>query len=154
MDVDALMELLRGSGQAPVQEPVSNALTGALVVRVERASNLKAMDTNGRSDPYVVLKAGDKVIGKSKTIFRTLNPVWNERIECNISALSELLVQVYDHDRFSHDDLCGEVVLPLTLQGDCGYNMSDGDKRDLSLQLSPQVRRALFLVVVFSSKTI
>lgn len=49
-----------------------------------RAKNLKAMDSNGFSDPYVKfhLLPGNTKATKltSKTIEKTLNPEWNEEM--------------------------------------------------------------------------
>lgn len=34
--------------------------------------------STGTSDPYVKFKAGSRLLYKSKTIYRDLNPVWDE----------------------------------------------------------------------------
>jgi hypothetical protein len=50
---------------------------GTLFVLLTRATNLKAMDSNGFSDPYAKLTIGS-VVHKSKTIRKSLNPMWHE----------------------------------------------------------------------------
>ena len=50
---------------------------GLLQVQLERGVDLPSADANGLSDPYVVLTSGGQK-KTSKTIWKTLNPVWNE----------------------------------------------------------------------------
>ncbi len=54
--------------------------TAMLHVRVSEAKNLMAMDDGNTSDPYVTLKVGPdgKQKCQTKTIDKTVNPVWNE----------------------------------------------------------------------------
>jgi Ca2+-dependent lipid-binding protein len=71
-----------------------------LYVRVVSASNLPAADSNGLSDPYVVLQLqGSKV--KSRVIDNTLNPTWDEVLELEGDFLiSDILtIAVMDRDR-------------------------------------------------------
>lgn len=37
-----------------------------------------AMDKSGTSDPYVKFKIGGRLLFKSKTLHKDLNPVWDE----------------------------------------------------------------------------
>ena len=91
-----------------------------LRVRLHRAKGLRAADRNGKSDPYVVAHlAGSKLKQRSKTVRKTLEPVWDEVLEfdCTLTDLlaQQLVFKVYDWDRLSLNDLLGEVsaVLPL-----------------------------------------
>ena len=47
-----------------------------LRVSVQCARHLPAGDSNGSSDPYVVIKIGDTEIGRTETIKGTLDPTW------------------------------------------------------------------------------
>ncbi|TMW40535.1 hypothetical protein DOY81_014384, partial [Sarcophaga bullata] len=49
-----------------------------LRVHLKNGSDLVAMDKNGLSDPYVKFKMGGRLLHKSRTIHRDLNPVWDE----------------------------------------------------------------------------
>ena len=49
-----------------------------LRVHLRRGRNLVAMDKGGTSDPYVKFKAAGRLLHKSRTIQRDLNPVWDE----------------------------------------------------------------------------
>ncbi|KAI6235599.1 Rabphilin-1 [Aphelenchoides besseyi] len=92
-----------------------------LVIHLIRAKNLKAMDKNGFSDPYVKfhLIPGNAKATKlsSKTIEKTLNPEWNE--EMIYYGITEeerlkktLRVTVLDRDRIGSDFL-GETRVAL-----------------------------------------
>merc|ERR1719424_1350616 len=75
---------------------------GVLRVLVRRASGLKGADRGGTSsDPYVVVKIGAQE-QRTRTIMRSLNPVWEQTLEFR-GSLAELLAQsmslsVKDHD--------------------------------------------------------
>ena len=90
------------------------------------ASNLAAADKCGTSDPFAVAEVVESATGKSlkrsrttktKTIKKTLNPVWNADevswpdIEEDVSTLS-LKITVFDSDTFGKEIL-GIVVIPL-----------------------------------------
>ncbi|WKX98929.1 hypothetical protein Q1695_014087 [Nippostrongylus brasiliensis] len=92
-----------------------------LTVHLIRAKNLKAMDSNGFSDPYVKLHLlpGNAKATKltSKTIEKTLNPEWNE--ELHYYGITEedkqkktLRITVLDRDRIGSDFL-GETRIAL-----------------------------------------
>lgn len=49
-----------------------------LKINLISGSDLAAMDKNGTSDPYVKFKMGGRLLHKSKTVHRDLNPVWDE----------------------------------------------------------------------------
>ena len=59
-------------------------------VVLERAQGLKAMDTNGYSDPYVIVA----ICGfeqRSKTCQKTLEPIWEEEIVISGLTLREII---------------------------------------------------------------
>ena len=94
--------------------------------RIVEASNLTAMDTNGKSDPYVyayiVDDEGKKIRAagewRTNTIEKTLNPYWNEIFEIgkNVSLRVDdftLICEVWDQDKWTSDDNIGTVRVPL-----------------------------------------
>lgn len=81
------------------------------------ASNLLASDTNGLSDPYVVLKLGDSRQWRSTIASRTLNPVWSDQShmvegQC-LDLLKWMVIEVWDSDVTSADDPLGLCMLPI-----------------------------------------
>lgn len=84
-----------------------------LQVHVVEARGLAARDENGLSDPFVRLQLGSTK-AKSATVYKTLNPTWNEEYIFNVEGSDgELLVVVWDEDRFSRDFL-GQVKIPIS----------------------------------------
>jgi hypothetical protein len=109
---------------------------GVLRVLVRRASGLKGADRGGTSsDPYVVVKIGAQE-QRTRTIMRSLNPVWEQTLEFR-GSLTDLLAQsmslsVKDHDEISRDDHLGNLVLPLR------HQLEYADTKELSLDLPTQ----------------
>jgi Ca2+-dependent lipid-binding protein len=84
-----------------------------LTVHVVEARDLKPMDMDGTSDPYVVLQIEDQRI---ETNYKksTLQPVWNESFTFEITHGREPLhIVVMDKDTFGNDDLEGICQFPL-----------------------------------------
>lgn len=97
---------------------------------VLEASALKIGDLNGLSDPYCMIKVGLHHF-RSRTIEKTLNPVWNHSLRVYVdtahslihinlrnlsretSGLESLNLEVWDEDTFSTDDFLG-TVLPFS----------------------------------------
>ena len=52
---------------------------GSLRVHVQRARDLKAVDRNGKADPYVVAALGKTEL-RTATVWKTLSPVWEEAL--------------------------------------------------------------------------
>lgn len=75
-----------------------------LTVHVVEARDLKPMDMEGVSDPYVILEIEDQRI---ETNYKksTLAPVWNESFTFDIMHGKEpLRISVMDKDTFGNDE--------------------------------------------------
>lgn len=93
----------------------------ALHCTIARARGLKAMDSNGFSDPYVKLHllpgASKSTKLRTKTIHKTLNPEWNESLTYYGITEDDMLkktlrLSVLDEDAFGFDFI-GETRVPL-----------------------------------------
>ncbi|NXX80206.1 SYT1 protein, partial [Urocolius indicus] len=90
-----------------------------LKVGIKQAAELKAMDSGGTSDPYVIvyLTSDLKKRYETKVYRKTLNPVFNESFIFQVLQTevpeSTLVMQIYDFNRFAKHDIIGEVRLPL-----------------------------------------
>lgn len=95
-------------------ESVNNM--GVLSGEIIKADKVPAADRSGYSDPYtVILLDGEKVF-KTKTVKKTLNPVWNEQFKIDILSRtnSKFLLQVFDWDMGpADDDFLGDVPVDL-----------------------------------------
>ncbi|XP_013383094.1 synaptotagmin-6-like [Lingula anatina] len=95
--------------------------TSDLIVHLIEAQDLPAMDVfGGFSDPYVKMflrPEPDSKLRQSSIKRRTLNPVYNEyfKFPVTFDELREktLFVHVYDYDKFSRNDIIGEVSVHL-----------------------------------------
>jgi len=93
----------------------------ALIVTVNKCSNLPAKDSaNNTSDPYVKLQLLPEKQHKVKTrvLRRTLNPVYDEDftfygVNFNQLPILTLHFVVLSFDRYSRDDVIGEVMLEM-----------------------------------------
>lgn len=62
----------------------------------------------GRSDPFVSIRVGNSKQEKykSKVVYRTLNPVWNEQVTLAMPQKHEkVTIEVYDKDPFTQEKM-------------------------------------------------
>jgi hypothetical protein len=81
-------------------KPADKDHDSTLRFRVVEAHKLPALDYGGTSDPYMTITFEGKR-KKTSTIFKTLQPVWNETIEFNtVSAEmdSRVTIECFDYD--------------------------------------------------------
>eukprot|EP01095_Lingulamoeba_sp_RSL-Kostka_P008498 TRINITY_DN2864_c1_g1_i1.p1 TRINITY_DN2864_c1_g1~~TRINITY_DN2864_c1_g1_i1.p1 ORF type:complete len:303 (-),score=99.60 TRINITY_DN2864_c1_g1_i1:131-1039(-) len=79
--------------------------------------DLRICDNNNLSDPYVtVLDTDYKELFKTKTIKKTLNPVWNETFDIDFYEETKLHIRVEDED-FVVDDIEG--IFHLDVGNNC-----------------------------------
>uniref|UniRef100_A0A8C6UDL2 Multiple C2 and transmembrane domain containing 1 n=1 Tax=Neogobius melanostomus TaxID=47308 RepID=A0A8C6UDL2_9GOBI len=85
-----------------------------LDIILKKGNNLAIRDRTGTSDPYVKFKLGGKEVFKSKTIYKNLNPVWDESFSLQVETLKEpLYIKVFDQDFGVKDDFMGSTCLHL-----------------------------------------
>jgi len=95
-----------------------------LAINVKECKGLPSMDSNGFSDPYVVIKVLDakdqdatKIKGKrTKTIKKTLNPEFNSLVSLKYNKKADLegkwlQIEVWDWDLGTSDDFIGKVLV-------------------------------------------
>ncbi|ESN93834.1 synaptotagmin 7b [Helobdella robusta] len=92
---------------------------GVISVGIVKARNLKAMDINGSSDPYVkvwLMHDGKKVEKKkTETKEKDLNPTFNETMMFTVPyeriRQTSLVVSVMDYDRMGRNEPIGQLIL-------------------------------------------
>ena len=84
---------------------------------------MRALDENGKSDPYVKIRVG-KAVQESKVIDQELHPVWDEtfvfptkRAEaCLLSAHPKIIFELWDKDFLSPDEFLGQASITCLLK--------------------------------------
>ncbi|KAM4052094.1 multiple C2 and transmembrane domain-containing protein 1 isoform 5-T5 [Anomaloglossus baeobatrachus] len=93
----------------------SHLWRGIVSITLIEGQDLKAMDTNGLSDPYVKFRLGHQKY-KSKTLPKTLNPQWREQF--NMQLFEEhggiIDITVWDKDAGKRDDFIGRCQVDLS----------------------------------------
>ncbi|XP_023674062.2 multiple C2 and transmembrane domain-containing protein 1-like isoform X2 [Paramormyrops kingsleyae] len=88
---------------------------GIVSIALIEGSNLKPMDSNGLSDPYVKFRLGHQKY-KSKTMSKTLNPQWREQFDFHIYEEHGGIIDitVWDKDAAKKDDFMGRCQVDLS----------------------------------------
>uniref|UniRef100_A0A3P9JGN7 Multiple C2 and transmembrane domain-containing protein 2 n=1 Tax=Oryzias latipes TaxID=8090 RepID=A0A3P9JGN7_ORYLA len=96
-----------------------------LSINLKEGHNLVIRDRCGTSDPYVKLKVDGKTFYKSKVVYKSLNPVWNESISIPVRDLNQKLdIKVYDRDLTTDDFMGSASVLLSELEMDKVHELS------------------------------
>lgn len=77
-----------------------------LIVTAVEARDLKSMDINGLSDPYIRFECENQHV-ETSVQYNTLNPIWNETFTFDIQQGNPLNVLVMDKDSMKSDDFEG-----------------------------------------------
>lgn len=89
------------------------ALSGLLIVALDRCNDLVKSDFFGQADPYVVMTIGSNS-AKSNVVYKSLSPVYNEKFELEVTSVQHdiLEVRVYDKD-IMRDEVIGKCSIPI-----------------------------------------
>ncbi|KAI9496068.1 hypothetical protein BDB00DRAFT_927113 [Zychaea mexicana] len=132
MDVDEIADRMREFGSPAVEKTEQTNFLYS--IRVVRAENLQALDNNGLSDPYVVLEISKREVAKTRTVYKTLNPRWDQTFDIWLNERdADALAVVYDEDMIGANQECGSVWFKLSPSYFDDYQM-----HDLNLTLHPQ----------------
>ncbi|XP_069483743.1 multiple C2 and transmembrane domain-containing protein 1 isoform X1 [Ambystoma mexicanum] len=88
---------------------------GIVSLTLIEGKDLKAMDANGLSDPYVKFRLGHQKY-KSKTMPKTLNPQWREQFDFHLYEEHGGIIDitVWDKDAGKRDDFIGRCQVDLS----------------------------------------
>ncbi|GAA5797543.1 hypothetical protein HPULCUR_002931 [Helicostylum pulchrum] len=108
-------------------------------VKIVRAENLLPADNNGLSDPYVVLEIDSKHIARTRTVYETLNPRWDQVFDLWLTNETiDVLAIVFDEDVIGADEELGGHWFKL---GPSYYD--DFQTHELVLNFKPQGKLVL-----------
>ncbi|VIO96093.1 Uncharacterized protein BM_BM3061 [Brugia malayi] len=90
-------------------------VTFSVRICLKEGHNLVIRDASGSSDPYVKFKYKDRTYFKSSTIYKNLNPIWDEEFTLLIDdPTTPIYMDVYDYDRWATDDYMGGAIIDLS----------------------------------------
>ncbi|RCN45613.1 C2 domain protein, partial [Ancylostoma caninum] len=99
----------------PAEEDEISYVTLLVKIRLKEGQNLAIRDASGSSDPYVKFKYKDRIVYKSSTIFKNLNPIWDEEFQMLADDMtSPIYIEVFDYDRFCTDDFMGSANIDIS----------------------------------------
>lgn len=138
MDVDDIAQEMReyeSKLPASAKEKAIDQNTKYLYsVKIVRAENLLPADNNGLSDPYVVLEIDGKHIARTRTVYETLNPRWDQVFDLWLTNETiDVLAIVFDEDVIGADEELGGHWFKL---GPSYYG--DFQTHELVLNFNPQ----------------
>ncbi|KAL1916830.1 uncharacterized protein VTP21DRAFT_5534 [Calcarisporiella thermophila] len=135
MDVDSVASLLQSNGPpVPSKDTVSPMGRHLFSIKIVAAEDIKPMDKNGLSDPYVVLRINDSVVARTRTIYETLNPRWDQTFDLSVDGVGNLIVEVWDEDIVGKNEIAGKGLLVLGPDN----RFSDFQVHEISLPLDTQ----------------
>jgi Ca2+-dependent lipid-binding protein len=114
MNIDACIATLAKFEPPPPKAQGRKPNNYVFTVKIVEAEDLRACDPTGTSDPYVIL--GDeyrKRLYKSRIMYKTLNPKWDESVDVAARGPVNLVVTIWDFDMFGEHDCVGRTALKL-----------------------------------------
>jgi len=77
---------------------------GVLVITILQGKDMPAMDSNGLSDPFCVVRVNNAKKFKTSVAYETLSPVWNESVSIAMPQEGDKIsLDVFDKDVFQND---------------------------------------------------
>ncbi|XP_069348002.1 multiple C2 and transmembrane domain-containing protein 1 isoform X2 [Eulemur rufifrons] len=126
----------------------SHLWRGIVSITLIEGRDLKAMDSNGLSDPYVKFRLGHQKY-KSKIMPKTLNPQWREQFDFHLYEERGGIIDItaWDKDAGKRDDFIGRCQVDLSA-------LSREQTHKLELQLEEGEGLLVLLVTLTASATV
>ncbi|XP_039731029.1 multiple C2 and transmembrane domain-containing protein 1 isoform X3 [Pteropus medius] len=126
----------------------SHLWRGIVSITLIEGRDLKAMDSNGLSDPYVKFRLGHQKY-KSKIMPKTLNPQWREQFDFHLYEERGGIIDItaWDKDAGKRDDFIGRCQVDLSA-------LSREQTHKLELQLEEGEGHLVLLVTLTASATV
>ncbi|ODQ53443.1 hypothetical protein SAICODRAFT_114863 [Saitoella complicata NRRL Y-17804] len=111
LDVETMAMIIE---EREPQKPRSSHEKATFTIKIISGEDLKPCDRNGLSDPYVVLSdEHGRRVAKTRTIYKSLNPRWDQSFDVDVKGLLWLRATVWDADVMGDHDICGSCYLKL-----------------------------------------
>ncbi|XP_078009253.1 multiple C2 and transmembrane domain-containing protein 1 isoform X5 [Phascolarctos cinereus] len=126
----------------------SHLWRGIVSITLIEGRDLKAMDSNGFSDPYVKFRLGHQKY-KSKIMPKTLNPQWREQFDFHLYEERGGIIDItaWDKDAGKRDDFIGRCQIDLSA-------LSREQTHKLELELEEGEGHLVLLVTLTASATV
>ncbi|XP_011799661.1 PREDICTED: multiple C2 and transmembrane domain-containing protein 1 isoform X4 [Colobus angolensis palliatus] len=126
----------------------SHLWRGIVSITLIEGRDLKAMDSNGLSDPYVKFRLGHQKY-KSKIMPKTLNPQWREQFDFHLYEERGGIIDItaWDKDAGKRDDFIGRCQVDLSA-------LSREQTHKLELELEEGEGHLVLLVTLTASATV
>lgn len=112
MSADECAEVIKR--YEPPTLPKRRDETFLFTIKLIEAEDLKPCDSNGLSDPYVVLVDElQKRLYKTRIINGNLNPRWDETVDIMTKGPVNLIATIWDWDQLGDHDCCGRTAIKL-----------------------------------------
>ncbi|XP_053442419.1 multiple C2 and transmembrane domain-containing protein 1 isoform X3 [Nycticebus coucang] len=130
------------------QHRKSQLWRGIVSITLIEGRALKAMDSNGLSDPYVKFRLGHQKY-KSKIMPKTLNPQWREQFDFHLYEERGGIIDItaWDKDAGKRDDFIGRCQVDLSA-------LSREQTHKLELQLEEGAGHLVLLVTLTASAAV
>lgn len=130
------------------QHRKSHLWRGIVSITLIEGRDLKAMDSNGLSDPYVKFRLGHQKY-KSKIMPKTLNPQWREQFDFHLYEERGGIMDItaWDKDAGKRDDFIGRCQVDLS-------SLSREQTHKLELHLEEGEGHLVLLVTLTASATV
>ncbi|XP_039767104.1 multiple C2 and transmembrane domain-containing protein 1 isoform X3 [Ornithorhynchus anatinus] len=126
----------------------SHLWRGIVSITLIEGKGLKAMDSNGLSDPYVKFRLGHQKY-KSKIMPKTLNPQWREQFDFHLYEERGGIIDItaWDKDAGKRDDFIGRCQIDLSV-------LSKEQTHKMELHLEEGEGYLVLLVTLTASTTV
>ncbi|MCJ1378885.1 hypothetical protein MMC17_001984 [Xylographa soralifera] len=138
VNVDACIDVIERN-TPPLSQRQRKVNNYVFTIKIVEAEDLKACDTSGFSDPYVVLADEyQKRLAKTRIIYSNLNPRWDETVDITTQGPLNIIATVWDWDALGDHDYVGRTSIKLDPS-----HFSDFMPREYWLDLDTQGRLLL-----------
>ncbi|KAK9240002.1 hypothetical protein V1525DRAFT_371436 [Lipomyces kononenkoae] len=122
---------------ATKERSVETTANSVFTIEIVEAEGLRGCDSNGLSDPYVELfdQSQKRSIGRTRTIYKDLNPRWNESFEYSVTQSVNIGANIWDEDLFGQRERCGNCIFALDPK-----EHRDFEPRETWIDVHPQGR--------------
>ncbi|KAJ1551745.1 hypothetical protein HK096_002450 [Nowakowskiella sp. JEL0078] len=116
-------------------------------LKTKPAALIIAADRNAKNRT-LVLSGADCDLAKSRVVYATVNPAWDESFEVLLPPVNQLSFIVYSKNLLTSDEVAGKANLDLGVGSRLRRRLIDHQTHEVFLELEPQGRVAVRMTLV------